>query len=116
MYIKIRIRDSHPGSAKLQKMNWSSSSNLGFRLDVTVNHGPEEEPCLEPGVTRAQADVGGGEQVDPAAHTGGVHGADDRLGTGHQAGEQALHQQSSFHTGHEKFKFMLFIEPKYCIL
>ncbi len=57
----------------------------------------DAEACLEPGITCTEADVGGGEQVDPAADTGGVHGADDRLGTGHQAGEQALHQRSSFH-------------------
>jgi hypothetical protein len=59
----------------------------------------DAEPCLEPGITCTQADVGGGEQVDPAAHTGGVNGADHRLGTGHQAGEQALQQRSSFTLG-----------------
>ena len=57
----------------------------------------DAEACLEPGVTCTEADVGGGEQVDPAAHTGGVHGADHRLGTGHEPSEQALQRCSSFH-------------------
>jgi hypothetical protein len=55
----------------------------------------DAEACLEPSITCTETDVGGGEQVDPAAHTGGVHGADNGLGTGHQAGEQALQRRSS---------------------
>jgi len=57
---------------------------------------PQLHSCLKPSVASAQPDVGGRDQVDTAANTGGVNSTDDRFRTGHEAGEEALQKCSRF--------------------